>query len=84
MGLNCSLGPAEALPLLRAMRDATDLPLIAKPNAGIPDPKTGVYPLDAEAFARAMEPIAALGVSYLGGCCGTSPACIRALRGLLS
>ncbi len=82
VGLNCSLGPAEALPLVRALRENTHLPLIVKPNAGIPDPKTGLYPLDAAAFAAAMEPIAAEGAAYLGGCCGTDPAYIRALRGL--
>lgn len=82
VGLNCSLGPTEALPLVRELRDSTDLPLIVKPNAGIPDPKTGVYPLGAEAFAEAMQPIAALGVRYLGGCCGTDPGYLRALGGL--
>lgn len=79
VGLNCSLGPREALPMVRELRENTDLPLIVKPNAGIPDPKTGVYPLSAEAFAEAMEPIAALDVKYIGGCCGTDPAYIRAL-----
>lgn len=79
VGLNCSLGPTEILPLVEEMRDSTSLPLIVKPNAGIPDPKTGVYPLSAAAFAAAMEPIAAIGASYIGGCCGTSPDYIRAL-----
>lgn len=78
VGLNCSLGPVEALPMLRTMRDATGLPLIAKPNAGIPDAKTGVYPMDAAAFAAAMEPVAAI-ADYVGGCCGTDPDYIRAL-----
>ena len=79
VGLNCSLGPAEALPMVRELRENTALPLIVKPNAGIPDPKTGVYPLSQAAFGEAMEPIAALGVSYIGGCCGTDPDYIRAL-----
>ena len=79
LGLNCSLGPAEVLPLFRRLAGATDRPLIAKPNAGMPDPATGAYPLDAAAFARAMAPILALGVRYAGGCCGTDPAYIRAL-----
>lgn len=82
VGLNCSLGPKEALPMVRELREHTHLPLIAKPNAGIPDPATGLYPLSAEAFAEAMEPIAAAGAAYLGGCCGTDPAYIRALGGL--
>lgn len=79
VGLNCSLGPVEALPLARALREATDLPLIVKPNAGMPDPVTGAYPLDAAAFAEAMIPILKLGTAYAGGCCGTDPEYIRML-----
>lgn len=82
VGLNCSLGPAEALPMVKELRDNTSLPLIVKPNAGIPDPATGVYPLSAEAFAAAMAPVIAEGAAYVGGCCGTDPAYIRALRSL--
>lgn len=79
IGLNCSLGPVEALPILRTLRDATDLPLIAKPNAGMPDPKTGGYSLGAADFAAQMAPVLALGVAYAGGCCGTDPDYIREL-----
>ena len=83
VGLNCSLGPAEALPLVRALRSSTELPLIVKPNAGMPDPATGAYPMDAAAFAEAMAPILALGVQYAGGCCGTDPDYIRNLARLM-
>ena len=79
VGLNCSLGPVEALPLAEALREATDKPLIVKPNAGMPDPVTGAYPMDAAAFAEAMAPILGLGVQYAGGCCGTNPDYIRNL-----
>ena len=82
VGLNCSLGPVEALPLAKALREATDKPLIVKPNAGMPDPATGAYPMDAAAFAAAMAPILQLGVQYAGGCCGTDPDYIRALSRL--
>ena len=82
VGLNCSLGPAEALPLARVLRESTSLPLIVKPNAGMPDPVTGAYPMDAAAFAAAMEPILRLGVQYAGGCCGTDPDYIRNLARL--
>ncbi len=82
IGLNCSLGPAEALPLVETLRKASDLPLIVKPNAGMPDPATGAYPMDAAAFAAAMAPILRLGVAYAGGCCGTDPAYIRELARL--
>jgi len=78
VGLNCSLGPAEALPLLRQMREHTALPLIAKPNAGLPDAE-GRYAMSPEQFADAMLPLFDAGAQYLGGCCGTDPAYIRAL-----
>ncbi len=80
LGFNCSLGPEELLPMIRELRQWTDLPLILKPNAGLPDPATGQYPLDGDAFAAVMARAPALGVTILGGCCGTSPAFIRALR----
>ncbi len=82
VGLNCSLGPAEALPLVRELREAADMPIIVKPNAGMPDPVTGTYPMDAAAFAEAMAPILQLGVQYAGGCCGTNPDYIRNLARL--
>ncbi len=83
VGLNCSLGPREALPLARELREAADRPLIVKPNAGMPDPVTGAYPMDAGAFAEAMAPILELGVAYAGGCCGTDPGYIRKLAELI-
>ena len=79
IGINCSLGPKEILPLIKEMRQWTDLPLIAKPNAGLPDPATGSYFITPDEFAAAMEPFIELGVHAAGGCCGTSPAFIRAL-----
>ena len=82
MGINCSLGPKEILPLIREMGEWTAKPLIVKPNAGLPDPTTGQYDMDAAEFARQMEAFTALGVHILGGCCGTTPAFIRALAGL--
>lgn len=81
IGMNCGLGPVEMLPLVRKMRSLTSLPMIVNPNAGLPrsvDGKT-VFDVDAESFAEKMQEIASLGVSYLGGCCGTTPAHIRAL-----
>ena len=65
MGINCSLGPAEILPLIQEMRSWTSKPIIVKPNAGLPDPATGAYDMDAAEFARQMEAFTALGaVSY--------------------
>ena len=77
LGFNCSLGPAELLPLTRELREWTDLPLILKPNAGLPDPLTGAYPLSPAEFAALMETAPSLGVRYMGGCCGTDPDFIR-------
>jgi 5-methyltetrahydrofolate--homocysteine methyltransferase len=83
IGLNCSLGPREALPLIRELVSISTLPVIAKPNAGMPDPKTGQYRVSADEFAELMLPIAELGVEYMGGCCGTDPAYIAALAKLI-
>lgn len=80
LGFNCSLGPREMLPMVEELRHWTDLPIILKPNAGLPDPATGAYTITPEEFAEAMVPAAELGVTIFGGCCGTTPAFIAALR----
>lgn len=80
IGINCSLGPKEAAPILRCMRLATDLPLILKPNAGLPDPATGEYHTTPEEFAYSCAQLLDAGAAYIGGCCGTSPTFIAALR----
>lgn len=79
VGINCSLGPNEAAPILKEMRSVTNLPLILKPNAGLPDPATGEYHTTPEEFASACEKLTEIGAAYIGGCCGTSPAFIAAL-----
>ena len=84
LGINCSLGPDEILPMIGEMRQWTDLPLIAKPNAGLPDPATGMYFITPEEFADSMKPFVEMGVHAVGGCCGTSPAFIKALAGMAS
>ena len=83
MGFNCSLGPEKLLPLIEELSHWTDRPLILKPNAGLPDPATGAYSMTAEDFARELAPAQELGVSIFGGCCGTTPAFIRALSAAL-
>ena len=80
VGVNCSLGPREVAPILRAMRTATDLPLILKPNAGLPDPQNGAYSTTPEDFAKDCGALLGCGAVYIGGCCGTTPAFIEALR----
>jgi len=80
IGLNCSLGPKQLLPILQELCATTHLPVIAKPNAGLPDPVDGHYDLSPADFAEAMAEAVAAGVSVVGGCCGTDPAYIRALH----
>ncbi len=80
IGVNCSLGPTQLLPILREIMAHTNLPVIAKPNAGLPDPVDGHYDLSPTDFADAMAQAVAEGVSVVGGCCGTSPDYIRALH----
>ena len=79
IGVNCSLGPRDMLPMIAELRAHTRLPIIAKPNAGMPDPVDGHYDLDALAFAKAMGEILAAGANLVGGCCGTDPSYISAL-----
>ena len=80
LGFNCSLGPKQLMPMVEELRRWTDLPLILKPNAGLPDPETGAYTITPEEFAGEMREAAQLGVQYVGGCCGTNPAFIAALK----
>ena len=79
LGINCSLGPVEMLPMARELKKWTDKPIIIKPNAGLPclvNDKT-VYNITNEDFAAAMEEIMAMGVNIVGGCCGTNPAMLK-------
>ncbi|MDD7020821.1 MAG: homocysteine S-methyltransferase family protein [Hornefia butyriciproducens] len=84
IGINCSLGPAEFLPLIQELSQWTELPIVAKPNAGLPDPKTGKYLVGATEFADYAEHLADCGVRLAGGCCGTDPDYIRQLKLRLS
>ena len=83
IGLNCSLGPDKLAPFLAELCACTRLPVIAKPNAGLPDPVTGRYGMGPEEFAAALLPCLEAGVTIFGGCCGTSPDYIRRLRAAL-
>ena len=73
LGVNCSLGPKELLPVVEEICRWTTLPVIVKPNAGLPDPVTGAFSVLPDDFAEAMAAFAKLGVSVFGGCCGTTP-----------
>ncbi len=79
LGINCSLGPKQMYPIVREMSELTDLPLIVKPNAGLPKEKHGrtYYDVTADEFAAVMNDMADLGIQVAGGCCGTGPDHIR-------
>lgn len=82
IGLNCSLGPETALPVIESFKEKTDIPLLFKPNAGKPQaPVGGVSEneFNADVFAKDAFEAALLGVKYVGGCCGTDPEYIRRL-----
>jgi len=82
VGCNCSTGPEGMLGMIAAMKGHAVVPLAAKPNAGMPKlvGDATVFDLDAAGFAVFGEPLAAAGANLIGGCCGTTPAHIRALR----
>ena len=81
IGVNCSLGPVEILPLARRLCECVPagIPVFVKPNRGLPRADGSGYDMTAEQFAAAMEPYKELGVSMVGGCCGTDTECIRLL-----
>ena len=81
IGFNCGLGPKQMLPLVKELRECCSTPITVCPNAGLPEVINGktVYNVNPDEFAAYMKDIANEGVSYLGGCCGTTPAHIRAL-----
>ena len=79
LGINCSLGPEQMLPVVETLLEYSSVPVIVNPNAGLPvsvDGKT-TFTVDAEAFSDIMVRMAEMGVSLLGGCCGTTPEYIR-------
>lgn len=83
VGCNCSTGPAGMAEMIRQMYPYSNLPLLAKPNAGLPDldeEGNTVYRTTPEEFAEAGKSLIEAGAAIVGGCCGTTPAHIRALR----
>ena len=75
LGINCGLGPEQMLPILEQILAVTSLPVIVKPNAGLPKQKDGVtyYDVTPEDFAQTMKRIVETGAGLIGGCCGTTP-----------
>ena len=83
IGVNCGQGPELYVSVIQRMRMHTDLPLIAKPNAGLPviqSDGSAVYGMSPGKFAREMEKLKKAGANILGGCCGTTPEHIRMLK----
>lgn len=79
IGVNCSLGPDELLPIVKEMSLFTDLPLVVKPNAGLPDPNSNTYNVGPKDFTKSVLKMLDCGVKLAGGCCGTSPEYISEL-----
>lgn len=80
LGVNCSLGPDALAPVIAEMTRYTDLPLIVKANAGLPDPNSNEYDILPEPFAEYVRALLPYGVKLVGGCCGTTPDYIAALK----
>src|ERR1700722_11086956 len=85
IGCNCSVGPATVLTAIECMASATDLPLIAMPNAGMPRAVDGrnIYLCSPEYMASFARKLIKAGVQFVGGCCGTTPSHIRAMKSSL-
>lgn len=81
VGVNCSTGPLAMIPLVKAILPYADIPIMVKPNAGMPELENGetVYKMTPEEFADACEQLVDAGASVVGGCCGTRPDHIKAL-----
>ena len=84
LGVNCSLGPRDLIPIVEEISKWTRLPIIVKPNAGLPDPVTNTYNVLPDEFAEVTKQMLPFGVRVLGGCCGTNPDYIRKLSDMLS
>jgi methionine synthase I (cobalamin-dependent) len=85
VGANCGIGIASYVEICRRLRAATRLPVWIKPNAGLPEMVDGraVYRTSAETFAAHVPALLQAGVNYVGGCCGTTPEFVRAMRAVL-
>lgn len=81
LGVNCSLGPKALTPIVKEYLDYASIPVLAKPNAGLPRVENGVtvYDVSPDEFAADVAALVAMGVRCIGGCCGTTPAHIAAL-----
>lgn len=82
VGINCSVGPDQLVSVVRNIKEAVSIPVIAKPNAGMPlidEQGNAVYNMTPAEFAKHMKVLVENGASIIGGCCGTTPEYIRAV-----
>ncbi len=81
IGMNCGLGPKQMKPIFAQMAACASVPLVISPNAGLPRTENGrtVFDVTSEEFAADMAELAGMGAWILGGCCGTTPAHIKAM-----
>ena len=81
IGVNCSTGPGEMIPVIKKMKEYAEVPILAKPNAGLPVLEDGVtvYPMTPEEFASWGPAFIEAGAGLIGGCCGSTPEHIRML-----
>ncbi|MCQ2080079.1 MAG: homocysteine S-methyltransferase family protein [Lachnospiraceae bacterium] len=82
VGVNCSTGPDKMVDVIKKMAEVSDIPIIAKPNAGMPrldDTGKAIYDMEASVFATECKALVLAGASILGGCCGTDPTYIKKL-----
>lgn len=81
VGINCGLGPDKISTMMEELASVSSVPIMAQPNAGLPQIENGktVYNVTPEQFGKQCESMARMGVSILGGCCGTTPEHIRCL-----
>ena len=83
VGVNCSAGPDAMISIIEEMKKYAVVPLIAKPNAGLPkidENGKNYFDMDADTFADFMEKLAQAGAAILGGCCGTTPEYIKKIK----
>lgn len=86
VGINCSVGPDQLVSIVRNIRESVSIPVIAKPNAGMPvidDQGNAIYSMNPVDFAKHMKILVENGAGIIGGCCGTTPDFIRETKKLL-
>ena len=85
VGVNCSAGPETMVPIIKRMAEVAEVPVIAKPNAGMPELADGktVYKMTPKEFAEHMEVLVEAGAGIVGGCCGSEPGHIAAVKNMI-